>query len=117
MVVDQGGDGAGEAGARLDDREVAGELDTEGSGGQVGENGMAFSGNDIAFSGNLGNTEGTEVAGERGLRGGDAFVLESQGKFFLAVLACCLCLVLFCIFSVYLSVRGTKICIFSEIFA
>ena len=46
---------------------------------------MAFGGNDITFSGNLGNTEGTEVAGERGLRGGDAFVLESQGKFLLAV--------------------------------
>jgi hypothetical protein len=49
------------------------------------KNGMAFGGDDVAFAGNLGNPKGAEVAGERRLRGCDAFVLESQGKFLLAV--------------------------------
>ena len=84
MVVDEDGDGVRQARPGADDAEVCGKLDPEDAGSEVDGKAPAPGRNDVAFAGDLGDPEGFQVAGQGGLGGGDAFLLQPGGKFVLA---------------------------------
>ena len=85
VVVDEDGDGVRQARPGPDDAEVRGKLDPEDAGGEVGGEAPAPGRHDVPLAGDLGDPEGFQVAGQGGLGGSDALVLQPGGEFLLAV--------------------------------